>query len=94
MDNFEKYALALMVVFGALIIGGLMAVHIAWVHKAALAVYWSRHNRDRCHSPGLRHRAAITGGLPPFHPVQIQTLQCLGYASVWICQEAADRTAE
>ncbi|MBA8881280.1 MULTISPECIES: hypothetical protein [Phyllobacterium] len=34
MDNFEKYALALMVVFGALIIGGLMAVHIAWVHKA------------------------------------------------------------
>ena len=34
MDNFEKYALALMVVFGALIIGGLMAVHIAWVRKA------------------------------------------------------------
>jgi hypothetical protein len=34
MDNFEKYALALMVVFGALIIGGLMAVHIAWGHKA------------------------------------------------------------
>jgi hypothetical protein len=34
MDNFEKYALALMVVFGALIIGGLMAVHIAWAHKA------------------------------------------------------------
>ncbi len=34
MDNFEKYALALMVVFGALIIGGLMAVHIAWEHKA------------------------------------------------------------
>ena len=34
MDNFEKYALAIMVVFGALIIGGLMAVHIAWLHKA------------------------------------------------------------
>jgi len=34
MDNFEKYALAIMVVFGALIIGGLMAAHIAWLHKA------------------------------------------------------------
>lgn len=48
MDNFEKYALALMVVFGALIIGGLMAVHIAWEHKAgflyalgAAVVVWS-----------------------------------------------------
>jgi hypothetical protein len=48
MDNFEKYALALMVVFGALIIGGLMAVHIAWAHKAgflyalgAAVVVWS-----------------------------------------------------
>ncbi len=34
MDKFENYALALMVVFGALVIGGLMAVHIAWFHKA------------------------------------------------------------
>ncbi|MEK1888676.1 MAG: hypothetical protein AAAB35_14130 [Phyllobacterium sp.] len=48
MDNFEKYALAIMVVFGALIIGGLMAVHIAWIHKAgflfalgAAVVVWS-----------------------------------------------------
>ncbi|MGH6859618.1 MAG: hypothetical protein ACRECY_05135 [Phyllobacterium sp.] len=48
MDKFENYALALMVVFGALIIGGLMAVHIAWLHKAgfifalsAAAVVWA-----------------------------------------------------
>ncbi|MCO4316602.1 hypothetical protein M8997_005355 [Phyllobacterium sp. 21LDTY02-6] len=34
MDKFENYALALMVVFGALVIGGLMAIHIAWMHKA------------------------------------------------------------
>ena len=34
MDKFENYALVLMVVFGALIIGGLMAVHIASLHKA------------------------------------------------------------
>jgi hypothetical protein len=35
MDHFEKLGFAIMVVFGAIIIAGLMAVGIAWQDKAA-----------------------------------------------------------
>lgn len=34
MDNYEKYAIAVIITFGALIIGGLMAVGVAWGDKA------------------------------------------------------------
>ena len=34
MDDYEKVATALLILFGALIIGGLMAVHIAVGNKA------------------------------------------------------------
>lgn len=35
MDSVEKFALSIMLIFGALIVGGLMAVGIAWNDKAA-----------------------------------------------------------
>lgn len=35
MDHFEKFGFAIMVVFGAIIIGGLMAYGIAWEDKPA-----------------------------------------------------------
>ncbi len=35
MDSVEKFALSIMLLFGALIVGGLMAVGIAWSDKAA-----------------------------------------------------------
>ena len=35
MDSVEKFALSIMLIFGALIVGGLMAVGIAWADKAA-----------------------------------------------------------
>jgi len=34
MDDYEKFATGLLIVFGALIIGSLMAMHIATVNKA------------------------------------------------------------
>jgi hypothetical protein len=34
MDNYERYASALTITFGALIIGGLMAAHLALPDKA------------------------------------------------------------
>ncbi|WP_208441129.1 hypothetical protein [Bartonella raoultii] len=33
MDDYEKFATGLLVIFGALIIGGLMAVHIVLMNK-------------------------------------------------------------
>jgi hypothetical protein len=33
MDNYEKYAIAVIITFGALVIAGLMAVTIAWGDK-------------------------------------------------------------
>jgi len=35
MDSVEKFALSIMLLFGALIVGGLMAVGIAWGDKPA-----------------------------------------------------------
>ena len=35
MDSVEKFALSIMLLFGALIIGGLMAIGIAWNDKPA-----------------------------------------------------------
>lgn len=35
MDSVEKFALSIMLLFGALIVGGLMAVGIAWNDKPA-----------------------------------------------------------
>jgi hypothetical protein len=32
-DNFDKAAIAVIIVFGALILGGLMAANIAWGHR-------------------------------------------------------------
>ncbi|WP_208432463.1 hypothetical protein [Bartonella taylorii] len=47
MDDYEKFATGLLIVFGALIIGGLMAMHIALTNKpgflfalAAAVVGW------------------------------------------------------
>lgn len=34
MDDYEKFATGLLIVFGALIIGGMMAVHIVSANKA------------------------------------------------------------
>lgn len=34
MDDYEKFATGLLIVFGALIIGGLMATHIVMANKA------------------------------------------------------------
>lgn len=33
MDNYERYAIAVIITFGALIIGGMMAVSISWNDK-------------------------------------------------------------
>ena len=35
MDSVEKFALSIMLLFGALIVGGLMAIGIAWNDKPA-----------------------------------------------------------
>ena len=35
MDSVEKFALSIMLLFGALIVGGLMAIGIAWSNKPA-----------------------------------------------------------
>ncbi|MCZ2328751.1 hypothetical protein [Bartonella sp. F02] len=34
MDDYEKFAIGLFIVFGALIIGGLMSVHIVLMNKS------------------------------------------------------------
>jgi hypothetical protein len=76
MDSVEKFALSIMLVFGALVIGGLMAVGIAWNDKpgflfalAAAIIVWIS-------------AFAVLFGKPTIYGVLLVLAGCLVAASI------------